>query len=133
MNHLILPGYGLNCITVVLRFYDYNCSPCEFFTLVLADGLWLESEWQQSFSSLLDSSQNIVWYQQCSRLPISTFPYFFPSIWVPFQELEPVPSLLVSFQVRKLQLVSPSLSFSQFFFLVLLQSLCNFRSFCLLG
>ena len=35
----------------------------EFFTSVLADGFSLESEWQQVFSSLRDSSQ----YSGCSQ------------------------------------------------------------------
>ena len=51
---------------IVANISDFNLTrypllllftPFEFFTLALADGFSLESEWQQLFLSLQDSSQ----------------------------------------------------------------------------
>ena len=46
----------------------YYITPCEFFTTTLADGLSLESEWQQISSGLQDSSQYYDRPQQCCSL-----------------------------------------------------------------
>ena len=45
-------------------------TPLEFFTLALADGLSLEFEWQQVYSSLQDSSK----YSGCSQQSCSLDP-----------------------------------------------------------
>ena len=42
---------------LLLFIYKDYFTPCDFFTSVLADGLSLESEWQQVSLSLRDSSQ----------------------------------------------------------------------------
>ena len=50
---------------------------CEFFTPALADGLSLESKWQQVSSGLPDTSQYYGRFQQCcsqDRLDSSWFP-----------------------------------------------------------
>ena len=51
--------------------------PWEFFTSALADGLSLESEWQQVFSSLQDSSQYSGRSQQCRSLGFLKTSFYF--------------------------------------------------------
>ena len=51
------------CVSLLLLF-----TPLEFFTSVLADGFLLESEWQQVFSGLQDSSLDSGCSQQCCYL-----------------------------------------------------------------
>ena len=43
-------------------------TPCEFFTPALADGLSLESEWQQVSPGLQDPSKYSGWAYQCFNL-----------------------------------------------------------------
>ena len=58
---------------LIYHYYYYYCyyfTPWEFFTLVLAYGFCLESEWQQVSSSLQDSSRDSGRSQQCCSLDI---------------------------------------------------------------
>ena len=50
-----------NLLLLIIYYYDLLLllfTPLEFFTSVLTDGLSLEFEWQQAFSSLQDSFQD---------------------------------------------------------------------------
>ena len=54
--------------TTLFTFYFTFMTICEFFTLVLANGLSLESEWQQVSSALQGSSKDSIRSLQCCDL-----------------------------------------------------------------
>ena len=69
----------------MLRVFQYYFTPCKIITPVLADGFPLESEGQQVFSNLPDSSQYSGQSQQSASLhglnlssDFQLFPYIFP-------------------------------------------------------
>ena len=56
------------CAGLLRGYYNYYFTSCEFFTPELADGLSLESEWQQVSSGLQGVAQYSSKSQQCCSL-----------------------------------------------------------------
>ena len=88
-SRVLQPWDRRNSTTAPVRnYYYYYYTPGEFFKPALADGLSLESEWQQISSGLRDSSQ---YSQQCfnqdgfdSSSDFQLFQSSFSNLWGPF-------------------------------------------------
>ena len=123
---LIISSFGLLVRigwTVCISIYYFTSY--EIFTHVLADGLSLESEWQQVSSGFQDSSQYYGWSQKCCNWVSLDLSSNFQLFQPPFQAFRG------PFQACQLQFVSPSPSCSTAF-LIFYHGPSTCLSFCFL-